>query len=327
MTLELLFVGLGEIGTSLAMALKQASADATHVGYDRDKGAGRAAQASGAIDKLVINPYKAARTADMVILTQPDPDASQFLEDVAGNLRDGAGLLDCSPLSAESFRWAKDHLPNAYYLGAVPVVRFDALHNLETTYHDARADLFADGQLALVIPADLPERILNITINLAEAIGGEPFFLDPAEMEAVASLIDTLPAALGIALLRTAAASRGWIDIQRLAGRPFAAGAYHAGQQEAAHLSKRLLDNRQSLTVHLQEIVKEIERLQDLLAEGDEEELAAYLGEALAAHEGWLAKRKRADWEGEELSRAQISGTGMLGNLFGFDPTRSRRKK
>lgn len=327
MTVQLLFVGLQEIGASLAMALKEASVDATRVGYDRDKAAARAAQGSGAIDKLVMNPYKAARTADMVIVTLPASDADQFLEDVAGNLKRGGAILDCSPLKASSFRWAAEHLPDAYYLGAIPVVRFDALHELETDYQDARSDLFTESQLALVVPADLPERIVNIAINVADSIGAQPFFLDAAEMEAVTSLIDTAPAALGLALLRTASGSRGWPDIQRLAGRPFAAGAYYAGQQQAAHLSKKFLDNRQSLSVHLSAILQELEALQGLLADGDEEALSEYVSQALAAHEDWLAKRKRADWEGDELAKAKISGSSMLGNLFGFDPRRGKRNE
>ncbi|MGA9533488.1 MAG: prephenate dehydrogenase/arogenate dehydrogenase family protein [Anaerolineales bacterium] len=325
MKVQLLFVGLQEIGTSLAMALAEASVDATRIGYDRDKQAARAAQASGAIDKLVLNPYKAARTADMVILTLPAADADQFLEDVAGNLKPKGAILDCSPLKASSFHWAAEHIPDAYYLGAIPVVRFDVLHQLETSYEDARPDLFTDSQFALVVPADLPERILNITINVADAIGAQPFFLDAAEMDAVTSLIDTAPAALGLALLRTASGSRGWPDIQRLAGRPFAAGAYHAGQQEAAHLSKKLLANSQSLSVHLGAISDELETLRGLLADGDEEGLTEYVGDALAAHDKWLAKRERADWEGDELSKAKISGVGMIGNLFGFDPRRGKR--
>lgn len=327
MTVQLLFVGLQEVGTSLAMAVAGASVDATRIGYDRDKQAARSAQASGAIDKLVLNPYKAARTADLIIVTLPAFEADQFLEDVAGNLKQDGAILDCSPLKASSFRWAAEHLENAHYLGAIPVVRFDALHQLENDYRDARDDLFTDSQFALVVSADLPERVLNITINMANAIGAQPFFLDAAEMEAVTSLLETVPAALGLALLRTASGSRGWPDIQRLAGRPFAAGAYHAGQQRAAHLSKKLLDNSRSLSVHLGSIIDQLETLRALLADGDEEPLTAYVSEALAAHEEWLAKRERADWEGDELSRAKISGAGMLGNLFGFDPRRGKRDK
>jgi prephenate dehydrogenase len=325
MTVQLLFVGLQEIGTSLAMALAQASVDANRIGYDRDKQAGRAAQAAGAIDKLVLNPYKAARSADLVILTLPAADADQYLEDVADNIKAEGAILDCSPLKASSFRWAAEHLKDAYYLGVIPVIRFDALHQLQTDYQDARADLFTDSQLALVVPADVPERILNITINIVDAIGAQPFFLDAAEMEAVTSLIDTVPAALGLALLRTASGSRGWPDVQRLAGRPFATGAYHAGQQQAAHLSKKLLDNSQSLSVHLEAISQELETLRGLLTDGDEDHLAEYVSQALVAHERWLARRERADWEGDELARAKISGGSLIGNLFGFDPNRGKR--
>ena len=325
MTLEILFIGLQETGASLAMALAEAKVDAERVGYDRDKQAARASQESGAVGRLVINPYKAARTADVIIITLPPAEADTFLDDVAGQLNPAVAIMDCAPLRASRFRWAEAELGDkAYYLAAIPVTGVDALFDLQTDYQSARSDLFKDSQLALVIPASTPEQVINIAVNLAQAIGSDPFFLDPAEVEAVTSLLDTLPALMGASLLRLAAAARGWPDIQRIAGRSFASTTHHASQQDARQLGRQLLDNRQSLVAHLEGLIAELSAFKDLMAEEEAEEIQTRLEAALAAHETWLAKRRRADWRGDEISGSKITGTGVIGNLFGFDPSRKR---
>ena len=325
MTLEILFIGLQETGASLAMALAEAKVDAECIGYDRDKQAARASQESGAVGRLVINPYKAARTADVILLTGSPAEADKFLDDVVGNLKPGAAIIDCSPLRASRFRWATDELgERAHYLAAIPVTGVDALYDLKTDYTNARSDLFHNSQLALVIPVSTPEQIVNITVNLAQAIGSEPFFLDQAEVEAVTTLLDTLPALLGACLLRMAAAARGWPDIQRIAGRPFATTTHHAGEQDSAQLSRQLVDNRQSLIAHVDGLIAELSEFRRLMDEDEADAIEERLEVALAAHETWLAKRRRADWRGDEIARGKISSTGVIGNLFGFDPSRKR---
>lgn len=323
MTTEILFIGLQELGASLALALSQASVDTNHVGYDRSKDAARAAQNAGAVDKVVLDPFKAAHKADLVILALASGDAEAMLKDLHPHLKEGAALLDCSPLNSATMRWANENMePNRHYIGAIPVLRHGVLHQLENDYQDARADLFEGSQLGLVIQPDTPESILNMSLNIAQAIGSDPFFLDAAETDAVASLIDTLPTTMGAALLMIASDSRGWTDIQRVAGRPFAASTYPAAGHDAAKLTDRLLDNQQSLVIHIDALIEKLQELQDMLAEGEREALEGRLGSALESRLDWLARREHGDWEAQAIAQSKVSSTGFLGNLFGITPRR-----
>lgn len=325
MTLKILFVGLQQIGTSLAMALSETGVDATIVGHDPNKLAAQAAEAADAVHELTSNPYKAARSADVVVVTLPAAEADEYLADAADQFAQDALLLDGSPLKASTLRWAKEELANAHYVGMVPVVQYQALFNLDGSYQGARADLFEDGLLGLVIPAETPERAINIAVNIAETIGSKPFFIDPAEMEAVTTLTDTLPALLSLALIQIAASSRGWPDIQRIAGQGFMAATHNLAETEAGSLTGKLLENKDSLLVHLDQFINQLQELRGAIDEGEEQGLTKAIERAINERRAWLAKRERADWEGDELGRSQVSSTGMLGNLFGFDPSKGRR--
>ncbi|MDX1600690.1 MAG: prephenate dehydrogenase/arogenate dehydrogenase family protein, partial [Anaerolineales bacterium] len=198
MTTEILFIGLQEQGASLAMALAQASVDTMHVGYDRNREASRAAQEAEAVEKVVIDPFKAAETADLVIISLSSDEAEAMLKDIEPRLKPDSVVLDCSHLSASTLRWATDNLgPDRHYLGAMPVIRPEMLHEIQADYRDAHANMYEDSLLALVVPTETPEPAVNMALNIAEAIGSSPFFVDPAEMEAVTTLIETLPTLLG----------------------------------------------------------------------------------------------------------------------------------
>ncbi len=324
MSLEILFIGLQEQGASLALALGNAPAESTRVGYDPDKEVARAAEKAGALEKVVSNPRKAAKTADLVVINLSSTEAQEILEQIESELKPDAAILDCSPMSSSTFRWATENLaPERHYIGAMPVVRHDSLHPFDSPHADARSDLYQGSQLALVIPAETPEPIINIAMNFGRTIGSRPFFLDPSEMDAVTSLIDTVPTMLGVALLLLASGSGGWPDIQRVAGRSFAAVTHSTAEQQAERLSRELIDNQESLYIHLEALVEELGELQEMLIEGDREQLEARLEQAIMARQEWLTRRRHDEWEAEEPSASELTSLGLFGNLFG-DPGSGR---
>jgi prephenate dehydrogenase len=318
---------MGEIGGSMALALAESGLEAHTSGYDREKKAARFSQEAGAIDRIVLNPYKAAAGADLIVITQPPADTDEFLEDIAGELRPGTIVLDCSGLSSARLRWALSNFESArYYLAALPILRPDYLHRLERDYRLASPDLFQDSSLALVVPAETPEAVVSLSVNLAETFGSAPFFLDASEMDAVTSLTGTLPSLLGIGLLRLAHKSPSWPDVQRLAGRTFAASTHSPGQIDAKDLTRSLLENQPSLLVHLDQLMEELHQLRSMIEGEDEERLQSELRETLNAYKEWISRRSRANWHGEAMAPKETERTGLIGDLLGINPLMRRKK-
>ena len=55
MTVQLTIIGLGQIGSSVGLALEKHKEKVTRFGHDRELDTGRRAQARGAVDKTFIN--------------------------------------------------------------------------------------------------------------------------------------------------------------------------------------------------------------------------------------------------------------------------------
>ncbi len=327
MTLEMFFMGLDERGASLALALSEADLGTNHRGYDSDREAARAAQEAGAVEGLVLNPYKAVRSADVIVLSLPTTEATEYLREITPNLKSSAIVLDCSPLKSGNLAWARKNFKEKNeYIGALPILPADRLLEPGSAPANIRPDLYQESTLALVIPPEASEQALTLAVNISQAIGAEPFFIEAAELDAIGSLSDALPAVLSAALVRVAASTRGWPNFQRVAGRTFAAATRLAAEQDPGQLSKELLANQGSLLAHLRALVEELTALQQMLNEGDQEGLEDVLKAARGARATWIEARQRSDWRAQELTPAEGEGTGLWGRLLGIDPQRRKRK-
>ena len=86
---KLVIVGVGLIGGSFALALKQAKAVEHVVGVGRNAVNLRLALARGAIDSIASDPGAAARDADLILVATP---VAQFPA-VFASLRDAKGII------------------------------------------------------------------------------------------------------------------------------------------------------------------------------------------------------------------------------------------
>ena len=78
----------------------------------------------------------------------------------------------------------------------------------------------------------------------------------------------------------------------------------------------------------LDELIEQLSALRRAIAAGDTPAVEAMLAEAMIGREAWLAKRREADWEAEELPKNNTPTAGqMLGQMIGFGLGRRGEKK
>jgi prephenate dehydrogenase len=313
---------MGEIGASIGLAIGGGGHDVVCVGYDADRSLAREARKAGAVAKLAMGLEKAAERADVVILALPSGQVQAHLQAIAPRLRRGAIVLDMSSLKAAAMGWASDLLPEGcYYIGAVPTVAWDALHVGGPGPADPRADLFRGSLMAMVVPVRTPEAAVDVALTLVHWLGMAPFFIDPAEVDAVVATVEDLPALLGAALVLVAVQSPGWNEARRMAGRVFAQEAAVGTLQPPKDLRTALSLNRQNVLTRLDAAIEELRTIRSMIAEGAEEELEGRLAEAQRAHLAWLAARSRGDWQQEELGPIEMPQGGMMDRLLGLGGT------
>jgi prephenate dehydrogenase len=128
-------LGLGRIGTSVALALKRYNErkDARHVfeitGADMRTGVREDASKMG-LDKLERDLFSAAAKRDIVVLALPLADIQDAYKSIAPDLRAGAVVLDMSILKQQSLEWAVKYLAkDVHMVGMTPIINPKYLHD------------------------------------------------------------------------------------------------------------------------------------------------------------------------------------------------------
>lgn len=266
-------IGLGLIGTSIGLALKQnARADLTIVGSDRDGMNASRAKKRGAVDATEWSAAAAVRDAELVVIATPIIAVRQVMQEIAPTLREGAIVTDTASVKGAVLGWAAAALPDhAWFVGGHPMAGGD-----RTGPDAASAKLFVDERdrprpFIIVPPSDAPDAVVRTMIGFVGLLGAEPVFMDAREHDALIAGVSHMPLLLSIALFSVARNSPAWNDMAPLAGPAF---------RELTRLAKgspeMALDifenNRENLAHWLDRLQSEIGRYREML-QGDEKPL------------------------------------------------------
>jgi prephenate dehydrogenase len=328
-TTEIVLIGLDVVGASIGMALGEAGLDASRTGYDPDGATARAARTLGAVDRLAFRPEKAARKADLVILNSSPEHLRDQIEVLAGVLKPGSVVLDISPSKADMSSWALTILPDdRNYVGGTPVVNPARLHDSHQDWGTPRADMFEGGLLALMVPPKTSDKAMDTVLGLAKALRAKPFFIEPAEADAVAAVAEGLPVLTGSALMRVAVGAAGWREIRRMAGRRFASSTASGASEDGVRLAAVLGHNRQNVLAKLDDLLAELLELRTLIASEDQQALAERLTSASEAFQTWRDDRHRSDWAREEqVGDLDVPRIGLAERLLGSRPLDRKHRK
>ena len=298
MSAQITIVGLGQIGSSIGMALKARNASVRRVGHDKDPQVARESQKAGAVDDVRYNLPASVREAKIVILALPLAAVQETLKFIAADLQEGTLVLDTAPAKATVTAWAQELLPaRRFYVGLTPAINPEYLYGTESGVKAARADLFEKGLIAVNAPRGTPEGAFNLALELVKLLGAMPLLMDAAESDGIVSAMHILPQLASAALLDTTVGQPGWQESRKLAGRPYAtmtAGAAH--HDEMASLGESALDNRENILRLLDAFITSLIDLRDDIEANDRDALLKRLEGARKGHARWFDERMAADW-------------------------------
>jgi prephenate dehydrogenase len=324
MSIQITIIGLGQIGTSIGLALKARQLDIRVVGHDKDMGTAREAQKMGAVDDVKFNLPASVRDAKIVILALPFSGIRETLEIIVPDLQEGTLILDTAPSKATVAAWAKELLPpGRFYIGLTPAINPNYLHGTDFGVKAARADLFDKGLMVVNAPAGTPEDIFNLTMDLVTLFGATPLLMDTAEADGVFAATHMLPQLAASALLDATVDKPGWQEARKLAGRPYASvtsgAAYH---DDAMSLRDSVLENRANVVRLLNAYITSLLHLRDAIDSNDRELLTKQLESALGGRNRWFDERLAADWISKDAQEIDVPSLGerinhtFFGNVF-----------
>lgn len=188
-------VGLGQMGGSLAMALRETWPNARVVGLVRKKRGRKIPK--GVVHDLTSDPREALSRADVVVFATPVATILQQLHAWAKFAKPGSVWTDLGSTKAEICRAAAKHLPKqATFIGGHPMAG-----SAGSGIAHARADLYENETWALTPPRGtrLPKEA-GVLKKIVIAVGARLVVMDAASHDRVVAATSHLPQLVSSAL-------------------------------------------------------------------------------------------------------------------------------
>jgi len=275
-------IGVGLIGGSFALALKQAKACGHVVGAGRSAANLELAKERGIIDSIAEDAGAAARGSDLILVASPVGQFRKIFSSIEKHLKGSAVVTDGGSTKRDVVAAARAALGArvAQFVPAHPVAGAE-----KSGAGAASAELFRDRR---VILTPLPENSKE-TVDRAEkawaACGARVSRMTPEEHDAVLGVVSHLPHLLAYALVHEVA-SRG--NSAQLFS--FAAGGFRDFTRIASSHPEMWRDicaaNRDCLAEELARFSGKLDEVKKLL--DDPAALEKLFAEARAARDAWI---------------------------------------
>jgi len=277
-------IGVGLIGGSFALALKQAGACAHVVGAGRNTANVKLALERGILDSVAADAVAAAHGADLVLLAAPVAQFPKIFQDIGSVLNPKAVVTDGGSTKRDVIAAARKGLGRkiAQFVPAHPIAGAE-----KSGAAAASAELFR-GRRVIVTP--LPENADSSVRRIEaawSACGARISRMDPEEHDAVLAAVSHLPHLLAFALVHEIA-GRG--NSEQLFS--YAAGGFRDFTRIASSHPEMWRDvclaNKDHLLKELSRFERSLKRIGSLLESGDAAALEKLFAEARAARDKWI---------------------------------------
>lgn len=277
---QISILGVGLLGGSLGLALKNAANDCKIIGYSHRRSTLDAAIRLGAIQQGYEELGPAVRGSDLVILCTPVGLFPDLIKQLAPLLSQEAIVTDVGSTKETVVSVAEKLLPpGVHFVGSHPMAGSE-----KRGIEHARADLYS-GALCILTPTSKtnPAALERID-SFWKSLGMRTCRISPEEHDRRLADVSHLPHALAAALVNLqdpqglGLAAKGFLDLTRIAGG------------DSILWRDIFLDNRQNLLQSIDRLKQELDRLATLLDPAQAEALQAWLQAAASRRQVMLEK-------------------------------------
>ena len=294
MALQITIIGLGQIGGSIGLALGNRQDLLRRIGHDLDLAIARRAEKMGAVDRVEVNLPQAVRDSEIVILAMPVDQIKETLARISQDLKEGAVVLDTSPLKEVVGKWAGEILPpDRHYVGLTPAINPEYLDVPEFGLDAARADLFSNAVIGIAAPTGTHSDAIKLAADLTRLLGANPLFADPAEIDGLMAVAHLLPELMAASLVNATIDQPGWREARKFAGRAFAEATgplAHLGDMQ--HLKDTAMLNQENLVRVLDSAISSLQMVRNDIQQQNGDALDEKLKRALGGRARWWAERR-----------------------------------
>lgn len=259
-------IGVGLIGASLALAMREHRLCKTITGYGRKEENLKKARIRGIIDDYHLDLREACHDSDLIILSTPVGTFQEIIGSTRDTLKPGSLIMDVGSVKGKLVYKIEAMVPSSVnYIGSHPIAGSD-----KSGIEGARADLFKDA-LCIITPTEKSDKeAIKKVVSLWEGLGARVRFLDPYRHDEIYGAVSHLPHLIAYTLVSTIGdidsgyieyAGQGFKDTTRIA---------LSSPEMWRDIS---IENRENLLRLLDLFSRNIERIKRLLEKTDAEEL------------------------------------------------------
>src|SRR5687767_4766882 len=282
--MKLAVIGVGLIGGSFALALKQAKKVSHVVGVGRNAANLKLARERGIIDSIAADPGAAARDADLVLISAPVAQFASILENLSGSLGPKTLVTDGGSTKRDVIAAARKALGKkiGQFVPAHPIAGAE-----KSGAAAASAELYR-GKRVVITPVSQNRRPAVEQVESAwKACGANVSRMDPEEHDAVLATVSHLPHVLAYALVHGVAKRN---NSEQLFS--FAAGGFRDFTRIASSHPEMWRDiclaNRDRVLQELKSYANELGTIRKLIQKGDAAALEKLFAVARDARNKWI---------------------------------------
>jgi prephenate dehydrogenase len=268
-------IGLGLIGGSIGLALRQWRAADRVIGWDTDASTLQAAVVSGALDEGAETTGHCVHGADIVVLAAPVSATISLLHAVKPYLTSDCVVTDVGSTKRRIVEEAEEILPGRF-VGGHPMAGSE-----KSGLIFASPTLF-DGAVWALTPSDNTEGTAYETAErLVRLVGAHPHRCSPDDHDRAVAFVSHLPHLLAYGLAQVSGEDVPE-ELRQLAAGSFRDGT-RVAQSDPAFWAEILLDNPGPVLEALGAFASWTDRARKAIEAGDHDTLSALLDEARRA--------------------------------------------
>lgn len=266
-------VGLGQIGGSIAAALKSFDSNIVITACDLSDGLCRTARERGLADVIAVDTEDVADKSDIVIIALPVMLLAGVLRRYRDSLADKLLVTDTGSLKREIIRTA-EQCGMQNFVGGHPLAGTE-LRGVQAW----NADLFRSTNYFIATTASTTAKSLSLAQELIAIVGARSLPIDPEEHDKIFAVSSNLPHLF--AYLLKSQFERETVSSAH--GEAFACpsyrGATRVARSDAEMVFQMLWGNRANLQASLADLRAGLDRAQKALDSGAEKEFRRIFGE------------------------------------------------
>jgi prephenate dehydrogenase len=318
MKIQLSIIGLGQIGTSVGLALAEHKDQIKRIGHDTNREAESYAKKNDAVDSLATTLSGAVKDADMVLLALPFQEIKPVLEHICQHIKKDTLVIDTSPLKGPVVKWVNEYLPeNCQYVGFTPVIGVDFLNEGSYGFATASKDLFTGNLMGIIGGPRAEEEAINTAIDLTRLLGAFPYFADQLEIDGLMSMTYILPLVVSGALLKASQETPGWREARKVAGKAYNLVSNPFSQDEiAGALAGILQEGDENVTRVIDDLIRKLVEIRDLSEITNIQDMTNSFAKLQQERDIWLDARRKGDWI--DTPKADLPKSSFLTHLIGI---------